>query len=280
MAETPRPRTLVVVAGTGTEVGKTWVARRVAERLTDSGLVVAARKPAQSYDEADATTDADELGVGTGEAAETVCPPHRWYTVPMAPPMAADALGRPAIRLADLAAEVSGSWPGRAPDVGLVELAGGLRSPLAHDGDGIDLIGALEPDLVVLVADAGLGTINSVRLSIDAMQGRPVVVVLNRFDDRDALHAANRTWLESDTAVTASGLVVTSVDELVEHLRTQVLPTYCRGCGRLQSECDGSCAGPYEAPHHCPTCGRNLVVTIIPTGVHARCKVHGPLATP
>ncbi len=272
-----RPTTLVVVAGTGTEVGKTWVARRVASRLAEAGLVVMARKPAQSFDEADTTTDADELAAGTGETAETVCPPRRWYTVPMAPPMAADALGRPPIRLADLAAEVGGSWSGRAPDVGLVELAGGLRSPIAHDGDGVDLIDALDPDLVVLVADAGLGTINSVRLSLDALAGRPVVVVLNRFDGGDELHGANRRWLEKDAGVIGAGPVVTSVDELAEHLREQVLPTFCLGCGRRRPECDGSCAGPYEAPHHCPTCGRHLVVTIIPTGVHARCKVHGPL---
>jgi adenosylmethionine-8-amino-7-oxononanoate aminotransferase len=37
------------------------------------------------------------------------------------------------------------------------ELAGGVRSPQAHDGDAVDLLGTLEPDLVVLVAEAGVG---------------------------------------------------------------------------------------------------------------------------
>lgn len=275
MVEPTRPGTVVVVAGTGTEVGKTWVARRLAERLRAGGLVVSARKPAQSFDPGDPTTDADELGAGTGESAEVVCPPHRWYRVPMAPPMAADALGLERIVLDDLVREVAGSWGGRAPDVGLVELAGGLRSPSAHDGDGVDLIARLAPDLVVLVADAGLGTINSVRLSLDAIATAEVgaVTLLNRFDATDALHAANLAWLAGATTVP----IVASVDDLAGQVRS-ALPTYCAGCGRPRTECDGSCAGPLEAPHHCPTCGRKLAVTIIPTGWTARCKVHGQVA--
>jgi dethiobiotin synthetase len=46
-----------------------------------------------------------------------------------------------------------------------------------------------------LVADAGLGTINAVRMSIEAFAPAPVAVVLNRYDDGDAVHRANREWL-------------------------------------------------------------------------------------
>jgi dethiobiotin synthetase len=48
---------------------------------------------------------------------------------------------------------------------------------------------------VVLVADAGLGTINGVRLSADALAPWPVTVVLNRFDPADDLHLRNHEWL-------------------------------------------------------------------------------------
>jgi len=221
----------------------------------------------------DPTTDANELAAGTGEDPETVCPPHRWYPTPMAPPMAADALGRDVVAVADLAAEVTSSWPGRVPDVGMVELAGGLRSPMAHDGDGIELVERLDPDLVLLVADAGLGTINSVLLGLDALASRRTVVLLNRFDPTDPLHTANLTWLRRLAEVPH----VVSVGELVEHLRSEVLPRFCIGCGRTVDQCAGDCNGPLEAPHHCPICARKLVVTIVPTGVSARCKVHGPI---
>ena len=90
-------------------------------------------------------------------------------------------------------------WPAEPVDVGLVETAGGLRSPLAADGDCLALCAALAPDLVLLVADAGLGTINAVRLTIGAlaMLNAPVIVVLNRFDPGVDLHARNLEWLRT-----------------------------------------------------------------------------------
>ena len=188
-----RPRRLVVVVGTGTDVGKTWVAARLLIDLRAAGRTVAARKPAQSFDRDDdpAGRDAAVLGAASGEDPESVCPPHRWYEVPMAPPMAAEVLGRPPFGMGELLEELS--WPGRV-DVGLVETAGGVRSPLAVDGDGVALSRALAPDLSVLVADAGLGTINAVRLTIEVLDG-PCVVVLNRFDPSSDLHTRNLVWL-------------------------------------------------------------------------------------
>ena len=85
------------------------------------------------------TRDAAVLGAASGEPAEVVCAPHRWYETAMAPPMAAEALGRPAFTIADLVDELRWSVGPADPalDVGLVETAGGVRSPLAADGDGV-----------------------------------------------------------------------------------------------------------------------------------------------
>ncbi|HEY8524339.1 MAG TPA: dethiobiotin synthase [Acidimicrobiales bacterium] len=189
-----RPERLVLVAGTGTEVGKTWVACQLARALTARGLIVAARKPVQSYGTAGAVgaTDAELLADATGDRASVVCPPHRWYPVALAPPMAAAVLGRPPFTVADLVAELS--WPAVA-GVGLVESVGGVRSPLAADGDTVTLAEALTPDRVVLVADAGLGTINAVRLSVGALTRWPVTVMLNRYDPTVDLHRLNWEWL-------------------------------------------------------------------------------------
>ena len=60
------------------------------------------------------------LGAATGEEVADVCPEHRWYPLAQAPPMAATALDRPPIRLADLVAELR--WPADV-DLGLVETA-------------------------------------------------------------------------------------------------------------------------------------------------------------
>ena len=188
-----RPRNVVAVVGTGTDIGKTWVAARLLTQLRAAGLRVAARKPAQSFDPGDhpAGRDAAVLGAATNEPPEQVCPPHRWYETAMAPPMAAEVLGRQPFTIADLTDELA--WPPDAVDVGLVETAGGVRSPLAADGDCLDYCAALDPDTVVLVADAGLGTINAVRLTFDALGSLAgsSVVVLNRFDEHSDLHRRN-----------------------------------------------------------------------------------------
>ena len=52
---------------------------------------------------------------------------------------------------------------------------------------------------MLLVAEAGLGAVNAVRLSVGAVasSGCPrITVVLNRFDADDPLHRRNRQWLE------------------------------------------------------------------------------------
>ncbi len=191
-----RPTRLVVVVGTTTDVGKTWVSCRLLALLTARGLSVSARKPAQSFSPADLTdgvpTDADLLARASGERVDEVCPSHRWYPRALAPPMAAEALGRPPIHVADLVAGMA--W---SPDVafGLVETAGGTRSPIAHDGDGASLAHRLAPDAVILVADAALGAIHAVRSSADALAPLRTVVILNRFDAADDLHQANLEWL-------------------------------------------------------------------------------------
>jgi dethiobiotin synthetase len=210
-----RPALLLGMCGTATEVGKTHVGAELLRALRTDGLVVAARKPLQSFDPADDhPTDADVLSAATGEEPQQVCPPEGWLTVPMAPPMAADALGRACPSLAEVVAGIAWS---DGSDVGLVETVGGVRSPLAVDGDSRDLVRALDIDAVVLVADAGLGTIDAVRGAVDALAPLPVVTILNRFDGDDDLHARNRAWLAERDGYD----VVVTVDDLAARLLTR-----------------------------------------------------------
>ena len=279
MTDATRPNLVLAVAGTGTEVGKTWLAVALVGALREQGWTVSARKPAQSFDPHDpAPHDADLLAAATDETADEVCPPHRGYPIAMAPPMAAAALGLAPFDVAALTDEISGSWPQRRPDVGIVELAGGVASPMASDGDGVALCDALSIDTVVLVADAALGVINSVRLSVAALLigsdelDRDVVVHLNRHDPDDDLHHRNCEWLRDVDGLT----VTTTVDELAPHV-IGCIPTFCGGCGRPSTECAGDCRRPLDPDRHCTRCGRTTVVRIIPTGHHATCKIHGPI---
>jgi dethiobiotin synthetase len=200
----------VVVTGTATDIGKTWFGAATARALAGHAPVVA-KKPVQSFDPTDTTTDADVLAAATGQAPFDVCPEHRWYGVAVAPPMAADMLGRPPFTVSDLVRELR---PFDDDAITFIEGVGGPRSPIADDGDTVDLAQALDTDLVVLVADAGLGTINAVRVSAAALTGWPLVVALNRYDATNDLHARNAEWLR-----TREGLeIVTDPEALAAYL--------------------------------------------------------------
>ena len=196
--------TTIFVTGTGTDIGKTWVLARLITELRGRGRSVHARKPAQSFttDER-GRTDADLLGAASDEAPTTVCPTHRWYEIPMAPPMAAAVLGLAPFTIADLVRETA------MEPITFVEGAGGPRSPLAADGDNVDFARAIGASFAVLVADAGLGTINAVELCTAALHGFETFVMLNRYDPALDLHRRNRDWLQSAghrTATTITAL--------------------------------------------------------------------------
>ena len=208
-AQATRPDVVVFVAGTGTEVGKTWAAAGLAQLLRDGGWSVAARKPVQSYDPDEAgPTDAAVLAAATGQHPDDVCPPEHTYPVPLAPPMAARKLKRTCPTVDELATGCSFS---ATVDIGLVEGVGGLYSPLASDGHNLDLIERIEPDLVIVVASAALGGIHDSLACTLPLSAYRHAVFLNRFDPRIEVHSLNVRWLHD-----AGLAVATNLSELAE----------------------------------------------------------------
>ena len=204
------PDKTIFVTGTNTEVGKTWLTARLASILRSRGLEVAARKPVMSFHPSDGTTDARELAAATGELEEIVCPPHRRYELPLAPPMAADALGKAPYSVTELISELDLPSTG----IALIEGVGGPRSPLASDGDSVAFLHIFDPHEVILVAETRLGVINDVLTSCDAI-GRDVVVFLNRFSASDDLHERTLSWLREE-----SGLkVFTDLEALADEVQ-------------------------------------------------------------
>ena len=198
---------VVFVAGTGTEVGKTWAAAGLARLLQRSGRTVAACKPVQSYDPDESSpTDAAVLAAATGQHPDAVCPPEHTYPVPLAPPMAARKLGRVCPALDQMAANCRFA---ATVDVGLVEGVGGLYSPMASDGHNLDLIERIELDLVIVVASAALGGIHDAMACTLPLSAYQRAVFFNRFDPQTEVHVLNARWLR-DTGLE----VATSLPEL------------------------------------------------------------------
>lgn len=215
-----RPHHVVLSVGTANGVGKTQAAAAAlaASRLAQPTLRITVRKPVQSYDPVPSgPTDAEILASATGEEAEQVCPGHRWLSVEAAPPMAADGLGLPSFTVADLLDELA--WPDDpTADLGWVETVGGPRSPMADDGDPVTMAALLDPDQVVVVADAGLGTINATLLAVAPLSHWKTTVLLNRFDPASDLHLRNLGWLREREGLDVVVDIEALAARVLEHL--------------------------------------------------------------
>lgn len=160
---------ILIVTGTGTDVGKTVVTAAVAALAAARGGGVAVVKPAQT-------------GVAEGEPGDLaavarlagVSDVHEYarYPDPLSPAAAARISGLPPLSLEQVAADVRKLARDRA--LVLVEGAGGLL--VRYDEDGATLadlareLGA--PALVV--ADPRLGTLNHTALTLESMALRGV----------------------------------------------------------------------------------------------------------
>lgn len=169
------PRGPVVVAGTGTDVGKTVATAALAVAARSAGGVGAARsagvgvgicKPIQTGLGPDEPGDAHEAArlAGVRRVLEV-----RRLADPLAPGTAARLAGLPQSTLDDLVGPIR-EWLDEAPDdLGLIEGAGGVLVRLGTDLTVLDLAAALDA-LVVVVARAGLGTLSDTELAVRAIQ--------------------------------------------------------------------------------------------------------------
>jgi dethiobiotin synthetase len=200
------------ITGTDTNVGKTWVAAGLTAVLRRRGANAAYCKPIQSgCPEEDGRlipTDARlarELA-GLAEPLEVLTP--ICLHLPLAPGVAAAQEGK-TLELEPVARcfrELAGRY-----DYLVVEGAGGLYVPLiSMEFLVLDMIRWLDLPLLV-VARAGLGTINHTALTVKAAQQAGITVagvVLNRYPAKPRLaEQTNPGVIEALTGVPALGLV-------------------------------------------------------------------------
>jgi dethiobiotin synthetase len=158
--------TALVVTGTGTEVGKTIVTAAVAAVALSLGRSVTVVKPAQTGLDAGEESDVDVVRRLTGldDVHELVR-----YDDPLAPASAAARQGVVPVPVTDLVSRVA-QLPER--DLLLVEGAGGLLVRFDQRGGTVaDLATELGAPILV-VAAAGLGTLNATALTCEAARAR------------------------------------------------------------------------------------------------------------
>ncbi|MZD04888.1 ATP-dependent dethiobiotin synthetase BioD [Streptomyces sp. SID5785] len=160
--------TVLVVTGTGTEIGKTVTTAAVAAVAVRAGRSVAVLKPAQTGVAPGDPGDVDDV---VRLAGDRVTPVELGrYPEPLAPGTAAARAGLPPVRpaqIAEAAQKLAASH-----DLVLVEGAGGLLVHFDAEGSTLADAARLLDAPVLVVARAGLGTLNSVQLTAEALRSR------------------------------------------------------------------------------------------------------------
>lgn len=154
----------LIVTGTDTDVGKTVVSAAIAALARDRGLNVAAVKPVQTGVEPGEPGDLEEIRrlSGTEDLHELARLPE-----PLAPATAAARAGVSLPTVEAMADAIKG-LTGR--DLVLVEGAGGLLVELDDRGGTIADLASLLGAPVLVVARAGLGTLNAAALTCWAIR--------------------------------------------------------------------------------------------------------------
>ncbi|GGT25734.1 ATP-dependent dethiobiotin synthetase BioD [Streptomyces kurssanovii] len=158
---------VIVVTGTGTEIGKTVVTAAVAAAALARGLSVAVLKPAQTGLTAGEDGDVD---VVRRLAGEVTCAELARFPEPLAPATAARRAGLAPVRPKDVAE--AAEKLAAEHDLVLVEGAGGLLVRLDDDGATLADAAAELAAPVLVVAPAGLGTLNMTALTAEALRAR------------------------------------------------------------------------------------------------------------
>ncbi|MCP3820171.1 dethiobiotin synthase [Streptomyces sp. A3M-1-3] len=158
---------VVVVTGTGTEIGKTVVTAAVAATALAAGRSVAVLKPAQTGLEPGEPGDAAEAArlAGPLTAVELARFPE-----PLAPATAARRAGLAPVRPQDVAE--AAEKLAAEHDLVLIEGAGGLLVRFDESGSTLADAARLLRAPVLVVAPAGLGTLNSTALTAEALRAR------------------------------------------------------------------------------------------------------------
>lgn len=196
------------VTGTGTDIGKTYITALIIKKLNAVTGSAAYYKAAMSGNERDAAGNlipGDAVFVkniaGIGQPLEDMCP--YVYENAYSPHLASRIEGNPVVM--DVVKKgyekLCGSF-----DYITAEGSGGILCPICFDESRImleDVIKELGMGCII-IADAGLGTINSVVLTVEYMRMKKIDIrgiIFNKWNPDDIMHKDNLRMCEYMTGV-------------------------------------------------------------------------------
>lgn len=211
----------IFITGTGTDVGKTYVTGLILKKLNESGRNAAYFKAAMSGNErcADGSLiPGDALFVktvsGISQPLDEMCP--YIYETAVSPHLASKIEGNPVElkKVTEAFTDVSEKYA-----YVTMEGSGGILCPLRYDDTKIqleDVISELNLSCLI-VADAGLGTINSVVLTVEYMKAKNITVkgiIFNNYHSGEVMEEDNLRMCEELTGVNVIACVEPNDDEI------------------------------------------------------------------
>lgn len=198
----------LLVTGTDTGIGKTWVSALLVKELRKGGSATVGLKPVSSG----SREDAERLWEASGGALDLDVINPWWFQTPVAPLVAKRIEGRelPMESLVEHIHQVRD-----AHDFTIVEGVGGWEVPIGEGYSFPDYAKALGFPVLVVAAN-WLGALNHTLLTVKAIQAAGlecVGVILNHLEaERDVAATTNRAILEELCPVPVIGEVLTDAD--------------------------------------------------------------------
>lgn len=198
----------IFITGTGTDVGKTYVTGLIVKKLNEMGLNPAYYKAAMSGNDRDENGElipGDALSVKKAskisQSLESMCP--YIYETAVSPHLASRLEGGPVEMKV-----VKEGFLKLASEYGYVTMegSGGILCPIRKDDEVIfleDVIKELGLSCII-VADAGLGTINSVVLTSQYMKAHGILakaLIFNNYIEGDVMQEDNIRMCEELTGL-------------------------------------------------------------------------------
>ena len=198
----------IFITGTGTDIGKTYITGLIVKKLAESGAAAAYYKAAMSGNDRrpdGSLIPGDALFVkntsGISQSLESMCP--YIYENAYSPHLASRIEGNP-VKMATVREgfqKLAGEY-----DFITMEGSGGILCPICFDEAKIQLEDVIrELNLnSLLIADAGLGTINSVVLTAEYMKARNLTlkgIIFNNYHPGNIMEEDNIRMCEYMTGL-------------------------------------------------------------------------------
>lgn len=198
----------IFVTATGTDIGKTYVSGLLVKKFRDSGLNCGYYKPALSgaIKQSDGSLlpgDCDFVVKTAGLDVKPMDCVTYCFEEAVSPHLAAERQG---VRIEKSLIKSEFQKREKDYDYLVVEGAGGITCPFNMKEEVLllpDVINALCLDILI-VADGGLGTINSVLLTVEYAKQQGLNIrglVLNNYDENNFMHLDNKKQIERLTGV-------------------------------------------------------------------------------